>query len=264
MKVLCVTSLLLAVFARSAALLAAAPEPEGPTTAYTALLETIEAEWKPKPLPAEKFDKGPLKILCYSHPGRGFYIGAEVWQTINAPIAQVEKVINDADHYPDMFFAFDEIKKTQTTPTGWVVFWKHPIPVPFIPDLRYETTYHISKDKPGRVSYRYQMKEPITLLKSVDGLIVLDKDGEKATRIVQYLFLDGKYGPLEAFAPSKIWRENTTDVVSANLGIKLRAENPAWSRDKLKEEIQKGVDEKRIELCIKDKGHFPGIPEEKL
>lgn len=235
------------------------PSALGPETVYTKLLETAEAEWPPTWFQYDEARDGAFRITCHSHPDRPFYMGASITQTVNESLTNVEKVVDAVDKYQELFAGFDEINKTESLPEGFSVFWHRPIPVPFIPDLRYETVYLNKKWSPVKKTYRYQMKNRIDLLKSVDGMIVIDGQGAKKTRITQFLFWDGKYGPLETFSPTGIWKDNMRDVYQSNLAIKMRAENPTWDGAKLKEEVHKAINEQTIESCVETRKFFHGV-----
>lgn len=231
------------------------PMPSGPITDYTRWLEKTEAEWKTV-TPAKS---APFTIQCFHHPDHSFYIGSKTTALINAPLSAVEKVVDNVNGYNDIFFGFEDIKKTESLPKGFTVFWHRAIPVPFIPDLRYEVVYQTSKDAAARKTYRYQMKEKIDLLKGLDGLIVLEAAGPKQTQLTQFLFLDGRYGVMQTFSPGKIWGDAIRDVYLANLGIKLRAENPELNREKLRDLIQKTYKVAEVNSCIEKKSPMAGI-----
>jgi len=239
------------------------PAPNGPETIYTKLLETVEAQWPPSWFQYDEAKDGAFRITCHRHPERPFYMGTSVTQAINGSPAEVEKVVDAVDKYHELFAGFEEIKKTETLAEGFSVFWHRPIPVPFVPDLRYETSYLNKEWSPVKKTYRYQMKKHIDLLKSVDGMIVVEGLAAKKTRFTQFLFWDGKYGPKETFSPTGIWKDNMRDVYHSNLAIKMRTENPTWEATKLKEEVQKAIDEKTIESCVEARKFFPGVVADK-
>ncbi len=239
------------------------PANGGPETLYTRLLESFEQHWPPAWFSYDEATEGVFRLTCHRHPERPFFMGASVTQTINDSPDKVIAILDNVEKYGELFAGFEEIKRTETTPTGFSVFWHRPIPVPFVPDLRYETTYLNKSYSPDKKTYRYQMKKHIDLLKSVDGLIVVEAVAPKKTRFTQIIFWDGKYGPKETFSPTGIWKDNMRDVYHSNYAIKLRAENPGWDADKLKAEVQKVTNEKTIEACVEARKFFPGVTEGK-
>ncbi len=239
---------------------AIAPYPDGPVNDYTRLLEKTEAEWTATAAAGKTgLSLAGLTLECVRHPDHAFYIGTKVTAVIQASLGAVEKVVDNVAGYNEIFFGFEEIKKSETLADGWTVFWHRAVPVPFIPDLRYEVVYKNSKDNPNRKTYRYQMKEKIDLLKGLDGLIVLEALTPSQTHLTQFLFIDAKYGPMQFFAPAKIWADAIRDVYLANVGIQLRAENPGWPKEKLREEAQKAFKENRANICVGKKVSLAGV-----
>ena len=237
-----------------AQLLGSLPIATGPVTDYTRWLEREESRWKPShPSAGQNFS-----LECYRHPDRKFYIGTKAVLPIKAPLATVEKVFDTVSGYKEIFFGFDEIALSGKTDEGFVVHWHRPVPVFFIPDLRYEVVYRNVKS-PGRKTYRFQMKEKVDLLKGLDGMIVLEAVDANTTLLTQFLFLDGKYGPLETFDPAKIWNDGVRDFSLANLGVKLKAENPALERAPLRAAIEKAYSDEQVKNCIATKTLHPGL-----
>lgn len=232
------------------------PYPTGPVTDYTRWLEREERHYTPG---RRTGGDTPYTLQCYRHPDRPFYIGTKAVLPIKAPIADVQRIFEDVAGYPDIFFGFEGIKLTGKTDEGFVVAWHRPVPVFFIPDLRYEVVYRAGKTSPTQKILRFQMKEKVDLLKGLDGMIVLEATGDKTTLLTQYLFLDGRYGPLETFDPGKIWTDGVRDFSLANLGVKTRAENPKLERGPLRAAIEKAYSAEQVETCIATKTLHPGL-----
>lgn len=191
---------------------------------YTTLFLKLVKNWPPKDLPYSGTEGRVLHIKVYETPGNEDYIGIEQTMIVNAPTDRVEAVLDDVNHYADLFPGFADIHLVSKEGNRFDVYWENSIPIFFIPNTKFWTTYTVDKSNPAKIIYRAQLKEKKGL-KTSDTLIVLEADG-KNTKYAEYDFYDADYGILKTLAPKRIWKDSVEAVIVSDLNIKMKAENP--------------------------------------
>lgn len=230
---------------------------EGPQSFYTRYLIQFIRNWPPRGFPREwdmhGLDTNPVQLECYQTAGNPFYLGLRQFMKVNAPLAEVEKVLDNMDQYQHLFPGFKDIHVVSRDGNKILTAWEQPIPLFFVPNVRYELWYIVDKSLASRKIYRYQLKESNSLKKD-DGLIVIQSESPNLTYYVEYDFYDADWGVLKTIAPSRIWKDNVEGIYLSDLAIKLRAEHSAWSFEKIAEEsakvlksfpVEKAIDKKR-------------------
>lgn len=206
----------------------------GVVSPYTARLEALSKSMvasKQFPVP-----KGPeIELKCFSTPGNELYIGVEQKLKINAPLAAVTKVIDDIDHYADIFPGYSDIHVISREGDRLTSYWEQTVPIPFVPNVKYEMLYRLETIGSDQKLYRYQLKKSEKLLKS-DGFVLVRADGEKSTLFYEIDFFDAKWGSAKIFGKRKLWSNVLEDMAASDYGIKLRAEHSDWNARKVRRE----------------------------
>ena len=215
------------------------------------LIDAI-AKWPSKLLPPNAPEsRVSVKLVAITTPGHAHAIGVGQAMLVEAPIADVRKVMEDFEHYQQLFFEFKDIHVVERDGNRVTMFWEQPIPLPFVPNTTY-TTYFYTLDKdPAHIFYRYQLKSSNTL-KYSDGIMVLDRIDSKTTRYTEYDFFDADWGIAASLAPARIWRDSLRDIYLTDIAIKLRAEHPDWTFDKLRQESKKHWEDEYNEDSVGD------------
>jgi hypothetical protein len=133
----------------------------------------------------------------------------------------------------------------------YITVWEQRIPVFFLPNVIYELANLVDKTTPGLRVYRYKLRGAGSMLAS-DGMVVLEALGSASTRFTEYDFFNAQWGPLPA---SAVWRESLHGAFVSDMAIKLRAENPRWSFERIATEAEQRfeAESERIEQCYQQR-----------
>ena len=232
---------------------------DGPRSRYTdALIETVK-RWPVRDLIPPRKDKFPVGIQCYKTKGKETYIGIGQSMVIHAPLAAVDTVLADIDHYADLFPGYKDIHIVSRDANRLVTYWEQRVPVFFIPNVKYEMWYLIDHSRPARIVYRYQLKKAGHVVKESDGVIIIESLDKDTTSYTEFDFWDAEYGLLAAVGgANRIWKDSVELLFRSDLAILLKAENPTWSYEKIREEAEKSYKGFPIEEVLKDRRPFPG------
>jgi hypothetical protein len=229
----------------------------GPQSPYTDALARLLAHWPPRDIDYSlgERDPNPVHVRCIETPGEKYYIGLDQFMFVEAPLSRVETTLDDVAHYKDLFPDFDDVHVSSRDGNLMTIFWEQHIPVFFIPNVKYETYYLLDKSSPDRKVYRYKIKES-GHLKLNDGIIVLEKAGPLRTRYTEYDFYDADWGPLKTFAPGRIWKESVEGIYLSDVAIKLRAENPDWSYERIAKESREILKRFPVDAALEKRRRF--------
>ena len=115
----------------------------------------------------------PVQLECFETPGNRDYIGVKQTMIVQASLNKVEAVLDDFNHYKDLFPDFEDVHVVSQDRNQVLIAWEQRIPVFFLPNIKYQSLYVFEKPSPNRKIYRYQLKEA-GKIKMSDGLIVID------------------------------------------------------------------------------------------
>ena len=198
----------------------------------------------------------PVEIICLAKPGELNAIGAGQRMRIEAPLAAVEAVVDAIDQYQSLFPGYKQVRVESRNGNRWLTFWEQIVPIFFVPNVKYEMDYLLSKPSPTRKIYRYQLHQKNTL-KYSDGAIVLEALGPSATQYTEFDFFDADWGIAASFGGDRIWSDSIESLYLSDLGIKLKAENPSWSEKKAAETAKTYLKRYEIRDMVKLKTPFP-------
>jgi hypothetical protein len=133
----------------------------------------------------------------------------------------------------------------------FVTVWEQRVPVFFLPNVIYELANVVDKTATDLRVYRYKLLRGEQMVAS-DGMVVLEALGLESTRFTEYDFFNAQWGPLPA---SAVWRESLRGAFLSDMAIKLRAENPRWSVERIAKEAEGRLEgeAERIEQCYRQR-----------
>lgn len=228
-----------------ALLLAAAPYPidaplPGPESVSGPWLVERLRKWTPS-RPA-----GPLTLECWTVPGAPTVIGVKQTMAIAAPIEKVAAIIEDFAHYVDLYPDVAATRKVAGSEdkNRFVIFTEQEIPV--LPNVKVFNTWLVDRATPGRVVYRYKLREPTSDLRANDGIVVLEANGAAQTAFTEVDFIDAASGPI----PEKtVWSLTLAGIYASDLALKLKAEHPGWTYAQVKEAREKSAAANPQDAC---------------
>ena len=158
-------------------------------SAHGEYLTQILRQWVP---PHSSGHPKSLEIACIATPRADGYVGMVQRMTIEASPAVVAGVLDDIDHFKDLFPDTVDVRIVAGTRSGprYVSAWIQRAPLVFMPDIAYELSHVVDKTIPGRLVYRYKLLRGDKLIAS-DGLVVLVSLGPATTLFTEYDFFNG-------------------------------------------------------------------------
>ena len=137
----------------------------------------------------------PIELEGFETPDTPFAIGLKQTMVIKAPLAQVGRIIEDFDHYKDLFPVYKKVHVQSQYANLILTHWEAIVPVFFIPNVHYETRYIIDQSVSGRRVYRWELIQGKNLIWN-EGLIVIESMGGQ-TLYTEYDFFNADWGPLK-------------------------------------------------------------------
>lgn len=252
-----IAALLLAAAAAGEAQPVVADGPEGIDSVYSDFLAQVLKHWSPAQAAASE----PLRVTmtCVSTANADRYVGIIQQQTIEAPIAAVAEVLDDIDHYHDLFPGTVKVQVREGSlrvdagrpgSTLFATAWVQRAPIPFLPKIHFEMSHLVEKAS-TRAVYRYKLLRGDKLIAS-DGLVVLEAIGAARTRFTEYDFFNGHWGPLPTWL---VWKESLKGAYHSDLAVRLKAEQPAWSYGRIAAEAERltAAESERLERCFAER-----------
>ena len=194
-----------------------------------------------------------IALRCWTTAGNELYIGVEQHLEIQASVAAVKAVLDDMDHYAEIFSGFSDIHILNRDGARSFSYWEQTVPLPFVPNVKYEMIYQTQSPSDTRHVYRYQLRRPSKVLRS-DGFIVIaaSPDGRK-TSFTEYDFFDAEWGSAKVFGPRRLWSSAVEDLALSDFGIKFRTENPKWSGHKVRSQSRHELASDVVRRCVEER-----------
>jgi hypothetical protein len=218
---------------------------DGPESLYTAKILKIIKDW-----PAGREfchpEKEPQEVqtIGIRTEGRPYYVGFKKCMLIHAPLAQVEAVKDDVEHYQKLFPGFKEVRLIERDGNKMVLSWKRDLPVFFVPAIEYKVNYVVDKSTPDRRIYRYQFKGG-DRIKFSDGIEVLESRGPNLTLFSNYEFYEANYDVvlgIKAASAERVWKDSLEGSYLSIFSIRLKSEHPDWDYPRIEKERKTLVD----------------------
>lgn len=223
---------------------------------YTRLFLKMIENWPKQKIPLAGPNGRTLHVKVFETPENSDYIGIEQGMMVSAPLTDVSAVLDDVGNYVKLFPGFEDIHVESHDANKFDVYWENIIPVFFISNIKFWTTYIVDKSNPNRHVYRAQLREKKGLNAS-DTLIVLETEGT-STKYSEYDFFDADYGILKTLAPKRIWKESVEAIIISDLAIKLKAEKPQMSYEDIQTEAKKQTGTYPLDELIDSKKPYSG------
>jgi hypothetical protein len=218
---------------------------DGPESLYTEKILKLIKEWpKGRTFCHAQNEPQEVQTIGIRTEGRPYYVGFQKCMVIHAPLAQVEAVKDDVEHYQKLFPGFKEVKLVEQDGNKMVLSWKREIPVIFVPAIEYKVNYVVDKSTPNRRIYRYQFKGG-DRIKFSDGIEVLDSLGPNVTLFTNYEFYEANYDVvlgIKATSAERVWRDSLEGSYLSIFSIRLKAEHPDWDYPRIEKERRLLVD----------------------
>ena len=255
MKISRIAPALLVAFVSCASAQPAMGRLEGIESAYTEYLAQVLEHWAWAH--AEAPEAGPVAITCLATAHADGYIGMRQVANIHAPLSVVESVLDDIDHFKDLFPDTVDVHVLPGTQAGprFATAWVQRAPIFFMPDINYEMSHLVDKTTPERAVYRYKLRRGDRLIAS-DGLVVLEATGPATTQFTEYDFFNGHWDLIPTWI---VWRESLRGAFHSDLAIKLKAENPTWSYARIAAEAKRltSAQSDRLQRCFAERHTAP-------
>ena len=217
------------------------PGPDSLSTAW--VLERV-SHWAPS---KESSPDGPILLECLVTPGQPDAVGVRQFMSIAAPLADVAAVVEDFAHYAELFPDLADVHLVKGSEDGnrFTVSWEQRVPVFFVPNVRYETSWLLERQE-KRVSYRYKLKARGTV-KTTDGFIVLEDAGAGQTRYTEVDFIESATGPVSM---ATVWDLTLSGLFRSDVAIKLKAEHRDWAYPKVRTEADQLLERFPTAACF--------------
>jgi len=234
----------------------ALPGPDSPSTKWVA---DRLVHWPPPDALQPGKDGNPLALECLVTPGHAQTVGVRQVMVIEAPLEDVAAVVEDFAHDAELFPDLADVHKVRGSEDGnrFAVAWEQQVPVFFLPNIRYQTTWQLDRARPGRVSYRYKLKEK-GAIKATDGLIVLEAVAARQTRYEEYDFIEADFGPVPT---STAWALTLSGIYRSDVAVKLKLEQPGWTYARIRKEADQLLERFPADGCYerrKNRAPDPG------
>ncbi len=225
---------------------------DGVDSAYSAYLRRIAEHWVPTGSAGNAAganaapEGGALALSCVSTPGADRYVGMVQRQRINAPLAAVESVLDDVDHFKDLFPGTVSVRLLPgsshviagaSPALRFDTAWVQRAPVFFMPEIRYDMSHMVAKTT-SRAFYRYKLRRG-DRLSSSDGLVVLETIDAETTQFIEYDFFNGEWGPLTTWL---VWHESLKAAVQSDLAIRIKSEHPGWDGERVSSQAKREME----------------------
>lgn len=222
---------------------------EGPTSPFTDVVIELTKSW-PKGREFCRYETQPLQIQMVKIPtaDRNYYVGFKKCMEIRAPLSAVARVIEDVEHYEQLFPGDKRVRILAKDRNKTTLAWERVIPVFFVPNEKYQLDYLSAAVGPGVKMYRTQLKQGDRLRFS-DALVVIEAKGPNLTLYSDYEFYEADYGiglfGINAVGSKEIWKESLRGSYLSLLSIRFKSENQDWDYkriEKASEAALQGVD----------------------
>ena len=224
---------------------------DGSDSFYAQSLDRILKAWPSRPFFTDAM-RG-VELTCIATADVENYVGILRRTAIHAPISAVEDVLDDLEHYKNLFPRTVDVRVVPGSKSGnrFITVWEQRVPIPFMPNVVYELSHVVDKNSSGRIVYRYRLRRG-DRLKASDGMVVLESVGPRSTQFTEYGFFHPSSGPVPA---SVVWSESVRGAFLGNMAIKLKAENPQWSYERIASEAERQLasEAAHVDQCLADR-----------
>jgi hypothetical protein len=193
--------------------------------------------------------KDLIRLTCINLKNNRYYIGVKQELVIKAPIKTVSGILEDIDHYKELFPGYKDVHVVKREDDKLLTFWEQIVPVPFVSNIKYQMIYKMGWLSSTERLFRYQLVAPTELLSS-DGFILLKANSPTETSYLEYDFFDAKWGAAKFMGMRKIWYDSVEGLALSDIATKFQAENAKWSHERSLSEARKSKYQDNVVSCI--------------
>ena len=195
-----------------------------------------------------------ITLTCLASDSFKYYIGLWHSLAINAPLKQVAEVLDNFNHYSEVFEGIKDAKIIKKNgPENMIVEFENKAPVFFVPNIHYQMEYEIFPLK-KKIIYKYHLSS-LFKQKNIlfsDGLMFLE-EVNGVTMFYELDFFNANWGLVEKMAGPSIWHDSIKELVVSDFELKIKAENPKNSTSEKKRNIKNLLDETLVDKCLINK-----------
>ncbi|MBI1860704.1 MAG: SRPBCC family protein [Deltaproteobacteria bacterium] len=216
---------------------------EGPQSLHTDTILQLIKNW-PAGRNTCSGDPTLIQTTAIATPGRPYYVGFKKCMIVKAPLTAVEAVMDDMEHYEELFPGDKRVTILSTEGNKVILGWERKIPIFFVPNVKYEIT-HLSKRTPTQRIYRTQLRKGDRLLFSDAVVFIETLDSKGTTLYNNYEFYEADYGigllGISAVGVDKAWQEGLKGSYLSLLSVRYKAENPDWDYHRIEKERELAI-----------------------
>ncbi|MBX7231623.1 MAG: hypothetical protein K1X29_06010 [Bdellovibrionales bacterium] len=231
----------------------------GVKSEYSEPLKKILLKWIHQPeveKPSPTKGSNAIEITCWSHAKDSLYIGVEQRMVIQAPLAEVSAILQDFNNYKKLFEDFADVHEVSREGKKIITYWEQKIPIPFVPNIKYNMIYFIQEISPDSTYFLYQLLKSGKITFS-DGFIFLKKITENKVLYIEYDFFNAQWGSAKIFGVKKLWQDAVKSLALSDLAIKVKAENKDLDSKNVLKKSKSLLNNKQMEECFANKKEFP-------
>lgn len=203
-------------------------------------------------------DTHGMGFVCFKDPKDDFYIGAGQFQTIDAPMALVAKVLTDFETYPQWTDGLVGSNAKKIESDLYLVSTEQEIPIPLVSNIHTQLLYEVKTGK-DQVTLRYQLKTSDSLT-AYDGLIILEALGPQKTRFTEYDILNADWGVAKAMGAKKLWSDSLKAMYQGDLALKMQLEAPEVPLKEILKKSLKIAEQQDFTSCFDARREFKPAP----
>jgi hypothetical protein len=198
---------------------------------------------------APKNSREDIILECLKSKESPYYVGARQELVMHASIKSVAAIMDDIDHYQQLFPGYKDIHVVSRENEDILTYWEQIVPIPFVPNVTYQMIYRLAWLGETEKLYRYQLKAQTTLIVS-DGFIYLRELPNHDTLYIEYDYFDAKWGAAKTFGARKIWYDSVEGMAISDLATKVKTEKPNLAPAEAQREARKILKSETISNCV--------------
>lgn len=214
------------------------------------ILKFLDA-WPPPTLTLRDTDRD-IYTRAIKTPEHPKIIGLVKHFNIQAPMESVAAATEHFEDYPKIWEGCLGVQVLSRDRNRVVTDWTRKRPAFFMPKLHYRLLYVIDRSRTDRIVYRQQLMDSkdSNALNTSDGLVVLEKRGEKRTRLSIVNFFDPDAGPFRGLVEGVIWRKTVQNSFKDDVAFRAHVEHPDWDLDRITDESDHAWDKTPIDPIL--------------
>lgn len=223
---------------------------------YSAKVDWVANHWPLAELANVPNQSETLSLTALATTDDDGYIGAAQHMMVKAPLKRIAEFLESFPNYVGYYNGLKAAKILATKNVDGKSFtevaFEQNIPIPLVSNDKSTMLYSVWSPSATLRIFRYQLLEGNHLIAN-DGVIVLEEISPGLTRYFELDFWNAPWGVAKALGLATLWKHNLEGLVQSDLAIKLYAENPEWSAEKVLEESKNLADNYPIEQRYRER-----------